>query len=366
MTVEIRIANDEDAKEWDRIISESPQGTVFHEWNWLKITEKYTQSILYPIIGMKGKTPIGILPLFFQRKGPIRMVFSPPPHAALLYLGPVLAGEDTLKQKNQEFNYFEFQKKRELNYIEFQKSVELFIKNVLKAHYTSISLSPALQDPRPFSWAGYSIELNFDYIINLSRGCNYLLQTLDKKGRQNLIRAKKRGITVELGGKTEYEKILDLMNIRYAQQGKNVTVSREYFLDLFDAYKDYLKIFVAKVDGKIVTGSIDFQYRDTHYSWIGNPKPKTRISPSPNDLLIWESVRYACEQGYRYYVTMNAAGDKRLHSYYASKFDPELQAHFLVKKHSNLIGILEMVYTKATVPLNRMANIDKFNEKLLN
>ena len=141
------------------------------------------------------------------------------------------------------------------------------------------------------------------------------------------------------------------MDIRYAQQGKNVTVSREYFLDLYEVYKDYLKIFVAILDDKVITGSIDFQYRDTHYSWIGNPKPKTRISPSPNDLLIWESVRYAFEQGFRFYVTMNAAGDKRLHSYYASKFDPDLRAHFTVKKHSYLTGILEKGYTNITKPL---------------
>ena len=351
MTVEIRIAKNEDAQLWDRIISESPQGTLFHQWNWLKITEKHTQSLLYPIIGMRGSTPVGILPLFFQKKGPLRMVFSPPPHAALFYLGPVLAGEDTLKQKNQEFNYFEFQKKRELHYLEFQKSVETFIKNDLKAHYISISLSPALPDPRPFSWSGYSVELNFDYIIDLSQGYDYLLQTMDKKGRQNLSRAKKRGITVELGGKNEYERILDLMDIRYAQQGKNVMESREYFLDLYDAYKNSLKIFIAKVDGDIVTGSIDLQYRDTHYSWIGNPKPKIHLSPSPNDLLIGESIRYACEQGSRYYITMNAAGDKRLHSYYASKFDPDLKVHFTVKKHSHVAGLLEKVYLNITKPL---------------
>ncbi len=141
------------------------------------------------------------------------------------------------------------------------------------------------------------------------------------------------------------------MEIRYAQQGKNITISREYFLDLYDEYKDNLKIFIAKVDGKIVTGSIDFQYRNTHFSWIGNPKPKNRISPSPNDLIIWESVRYAFEQGLRYYVTMNAAGDKRLHSYYASKFDPELKPHFSLKKHSSLTGILEKGYTNITKPL---------------
>jgi len=333
MTFEIRVANSQDAKEWDEINAKSPHGTLFHQWEWLKITEKHTQTSLYPLIGIKGSTPIGIFPLFFQKKGPIRMVFSPPPHAALFYLGPVLAGYDTLKQE-----------KREINYIGFQNSVEHFITHELKAQYISISLPPGLQDPRPFTWSGYSFEPQYDYIIDLSIGIDSLLQTLDKRGRQNLTHAKKRGMSVELGGKKEYEKILDLMEIRYIQQGKNVTVSREYFLDLYKVYKNNLKIFVAKVDGEIVTGSIDLQYRDTHYSWIGNPKPKKQIAPSPNDLLIWESVRYACEQGFRYYVTMNAAGDKRLHSYYASKFDPELKAHLSVKKKTNLAGLLEKGY----------------------
>jgi hypothetical protein len=340
MTIEIRIAQNNEVKEWDEINSKSPHGTLFHQWDWLKITEKHTHTKLYPLIGMKGNTPIGIFPLFFQKKGPVRMVFSPPPHAALFYLGPVLAGYDTLNQE-----------KREINYLGFQNSVENFIKNDLKANYISISLPPGLQDPRPFTWSGYSFEPQYDYLIDLSIGLDSLLETLDKKGRQNLNHAKKNGVTVEIGGEKEYNKILDLMDIRYAQQGKDVTVSREYFLNIYEVFKEYLKIFVAVLDGKVVTGSIDFQYRNSHYSWIGNPKPKIRISPSPNDLLIWESVRYACEQGFRYYITMNAAGDKRLHSYYASKFDPDLRAHFTVKKHSYLTGLLEKGYTNITKPL---------------
>ena len=146
MTVEIRIANNADAQEWDRIISESPHGTLFHQWNWLKITEKHTQTKLYPLIGIKNGVPIGVFPLFFQKKGPVRMVFSPPPHAALFYLGPVFTGYDTLRQE-----------KWENMYIDFQNSVENFIKNDLNANYISISLSPALQDPRPFTWSGYTI-----------------------------------------------------------------------------------------------------------------------------------------------------------------------------------------------------------------
>ena len=346
MTVEIRIAQNDDAKEWDAINAQSPHGTIFHQWNWLKITEKHTQSTLYPLIGMKGNTPIGIFPLFFQKKGLIRMVFSPPPHAALFYLGPVLAGYDALKQE-----------KREINYLGFQNSVEHFITSDLKANYVSISLSPALQDPRPFIWSGYTFEPQYDYVTDLSIGLDSLLLTLDKKRRQNLKQAKKRGMTVEIGEKKEYEKILDLMEIRYAQQGKNVTIARKYFLELFEVYKDHMKIFVAILEGKVVAGSIDFQYRDTHYSWIGNPKPINRISPSPNDLLIWESICYAYEQGFRYYVTMNAAGDKRLHSYYSSKFDPELKIHYSVKKNAFLTGLLEKGYSKILKPISGKLNL---------
>jgi hypothetical protein len=341
MTIEIRPAQNTDAKEWDAIVSKSPQGTIFHQWDWLKITEKHTDYQLYPLFGIKNEEIIGIFPLFYQRKGPIRMVFSPPPHASIFYLGPVLAGNTSLKQEKWEIMYFDF-----------QSSVENFINNYLKSNYTYISLSPALQDPRPFIWSGYIFDSHFDYVVDISHGCDHLLQSLDKKVRQNLNRSKKRGMTVEIGGQKEYEIILDMMDIRYAEQGKTVTESRDYFRDIFNVYQETMKIFVVKYEGEVVTGSIDLQYKDTHYSWIGSPKPKNRISPSPNDLLMWESVRYACEQGFRYYVTMNAAGNKRLHSYYASKFDPELRAHFSVKRHSYIVQILEKIHLNVTKPLN--------------
>ena len=55
------------------------------------------------------------------------------------------------------------------------------------------------------------------------------------------------GMTVEIGAKKEFDKILDLMDIRYEQQAKIVTISRGYLSDIYDAYKDNMKIFVVKV-----------------------------------------------------------------------------------------------------------------------
>jgi len=334
MTLELKVAQEDDAKEWDSIISKSLHGTLFHTWTWLRLAEKHTQTTLYPLIGLKDNVPIGVFPLFYQKKGPFRLVFSPPPSTVLFYLGPVIADYNKIKQE-----------KREKIFLNFQESVDNFIKNKLNAQYISISLTPDLQDPRPFLWSGYSIEPQYDYIIDLSRGVDSLLRDIDKKQRQNLSRAKKRGILVELGGKNEYEEILNLMDIRYKQQGKIVSPSRKYLLDIYDAYKDNMKIFIAKIDNKIVTGSIDFQYKDTHYSWIGNPKPKNHTTPSPNDLVIWESVRFAQEKGMKYYVTMNAAGNNRLHSYYASKYNPDLKVHFSLKKTTFIMNLLEKGYS---------------------
>jgi len=350
MTVDLRFAQNNDAEEWDTIIAQSPHGTLFHTWKWLKITEKHTHATLYPVIGMRDNTPIGVFPLFFQKKGPLRMVFSPPPESSLPYLGPVLAGFDLLKQK-----------KRENNYIEFQEAVEHFLKQELHANYISIALPPALCDLRPFTWSGYSTEPLYDYVTDLSIGPDSLLQTLDNKQRQNLNRAKKRGMTVEIGGKRELEKILDLMEIRYAQQEKILAWSKHYFPAIYNAYKDNLKIMVVKVDGEVLTGSIDFQYRDGHYSWIGGPKPRNLITPSPNDLLIGESVRYAAEQGCRYYITMSAASDKRLHAYYVTKFNPALNIRYLVKKSSFVTGLSEKGYLDIYKPI--MGKIRHFVKK---
>jgi hypothetical protein len=178
-----------------------------------------------------------------------------------------------------------------------------------------------------------------------------LFQSLDKKQRQDLNRAKKRGISVEIGGQKEIGVIMDLMTNRYEEQTKIVTVSPGYMADVYGTFKDNITVFVTRSEGEIVTGLIDLQYRDTLYSWIGNPKPRKPVSPSPNDLMAWEIIRYGCEREYKSLVTIGAAGNERLHTYYASKFDPELSIRYHAKKTSFISGILEKGYTNILKPL---------------
>jgi hypothetical protein len=252
----------------------------------------------------------------------------------MYYLGPVMIGYDTLKQE-----------KRENNYIDFQNAVEHFIKYELKANYIEVFLSPALQDPRPFSWSGYSIRLDSDYVVDLSNGIDNLYKILDRKQRADLKRANDKGMIVEIGTKKDYEKILDLSEIRYAKQGKLLPGSKDYFLEIFETFEKHMKIFVVKIEGEVVTGTIYLQYKESFYVWFGNAKPENRITPSPNHLLYWESIRYAIEHELKYFTILGSADHKRLHKFYAARLNPELRIRYIVGKSSFLTGIFVKGYS---------------------
>ncbi len=340
MNIELCNVNTENIDEWNRMVNESPHGTIFHSWNWLTIAAKHSGYTLHPLIGYEKDKPVALFPLFHKKKFGLNFVFSPPPHSALLYLGPVFLFDEKLHQNGRE-NIYE----------SFVDGINDYIKQELHAQYVQIMLPPKLHDPRPFAWSGYTVKPEYNYVTDLSQGSDYLMKNLPKKKRQDINRAYKRGITVELGEKEELEAIYNLMVERYKEQGRAVLVPKEYLLEIYDKYSDQMKIFVTKYEDEIVTGLIDVHYKNSLFSWIGNPKPSIPISPSPNDLLLWEEVLYACEHGFTSYVTMGAAGNQRLHSYSSSKYNPKLDVRFSAKKRSLIVGWAESAYINVLKPV---------------
>jgi len=339
MDITIKVGREGDKECWNDIVENSPQGTIFHTWKFLKIMEKHTNSKLYLIIGMRGTTPIGIYPLFFQEKKFLRLVFSPPPHCAALYLGPVIIDYDKLKQS-----------KKESIFTSFQKKVDEFISSKLKADYVLISTSPGLLDSRPFKWTGYNVRPSYSYLIDLSNGADYVWKQLTKHLRQSINKTKKEGVSIEEGSKEDLEAIYNLLSERYKEQERIVTVPKRYLFDLYDSFHpENLKIFVAKYKGEIRTGTIDIWYKDKVTAWIGSTKTYLR-GISPNDLLFWETIRKGCEHGFKQYEIIGAAGNRRLHSYY-SKCNPEPLLWFSARKYSSFVPkLLEASYIKILKP----------------
>jgi lipid II:glycine glycyltransferase (peptidoglycan interpeptide bridge formation enzyme) len=331
MTVEVRIARNEEIKNWDALVEASPYGTIFHTLDWLRIAEKHTNSKLYPLIGMKGEKVVGVFPIFYKKKGQLKMVFSPPPKTGIPYLGPVLSGYDTLKQE-----------KKESLIIDFYTEVDNFIQDNLKPHYIYFQLPPGLIDCRPFKWLGYQANPAYSYLLDISVGLSELEAKFSLQARRNIKKAEKDGLSAELGSEEELEILYSMLSNRYVKQGRNIPISKGYLLDLFNSFfPENFKVFVVRHQDEMVSSGIKLCYKDRIIDWIGQPKTTIRTA---NDFLHWSVMKWGFERKLNYYEILGA--NTQSICQFKSKFNPSLEIYFEIKKATTIGAIAEKLYMK--------------------
>ena len=323
MGFSIRVAQNDDGKEWDEYIRSSHSGTIFHTWTWLKIMEKHTGSTLYPLQIFKGTTHIANYPIFFRQKGFLKVALSPPHIPDVLYLGPVLSHYESYRQY-----------KKEEYLMGMQSEIDRFLFSKLGCNYVNLRTAPGLMDSRHLRWAGYDIEPFYTYRIDLNENLENLWRGLRRSVRQNIKYVQDMGITIESGDEDDLSFIHTEIRKRFDEQGKNRVDNYGYLKDVFHEYNGRnLDISVAKYHGEIVSGVIHLNYNGTMYQWVGLPRAEVE-GVSPNDLLAWEGIRRAHDQGMRYYEIMDGGDNPRLRRF-KSKFNPELSIWYSAEKYSH-------------------------------
>ena len=334
MNIELQMAGNEELKNWDSLIEDSPYGTIFHTLDWLKIVEKHTNTKLYPLIGSKGEEIIGVFPMFYKKKGPLKMVFSPPPKTGIPYMGPVMIGYNKLKQE-----------KKESLLMDFFTGVDNFIHNNLKPDYIYSELPPGLIDCRPFKWLGYQVEPMYGYLLDISIGLSNLESNFSMQARRNIKKAKKDGMSIELGSKEELLVLYERLYDRYAEQDRKIPISKDYIIDIFDKYfPENLKVFIIRRQEEIISGGIKLCYKDRIIDWIGQPKTTVRTA---NDFLHWGVIKWGIEHKLNYYEILGA--NTLSISQFKSKLNPSLDIYFGIKK-ATISGIAaEKLYKKISI-----------------
>jgi len=329
----ISILSEHDLDLWNAIVDASQHGTIFHRWEWLKIAEKHSKSKLYPLIGLEGNEPVGILPLFYSRRWLLRMVFSPPLGATIPTLGPILINYGKIKPHKMEHVYQEF-----------HKQVDHFINSELHPDYVSITTSPGLLDVRPFIWSGYRVTPYYTYKIDLTAGEAAVWGSFNKKLRSDIKRAEPKGIIVREGTVDDIQYLFHSLKERYHMQNMGSLISIEYLYDLFKEFGSRnLWISVARYNNQTVGATLLITYKETTSIWLGVAKSGLAGLPT-NDLIQWEAIKWSIKNGYKAFELIGA-NTRRLCEF-KSKYSPHLEVYFNAQK-SNLLGKLgEQAYLK--------------------
>lgn len=320
----------DDAKLWNEIVYASPNGTLFHSWEWLKIVEKHSGSKLFPLVFFDAddKKPFGAIPLFFKKKLGMKMVFSPPPGSAIT-LGPILVDKGYKQHKY------------ELSCLEFQASVDTFI-NSLGAGYINIVTSPGLLDIRPFSWSHYTVAPCYTYLLNLSPSLQTIWNNSTSSLKRDVNSAQKKGVIIQEPSDEIGDYLFGALEERYAQNHQRTSSSKNYYNDIFNQFRPAnIKAFVALYEGKMVTATVCTIYKDTVTAWIGSTKPQVK-GLEANKLLYWNMIMWAKNNNYQYFE-VEGANTKHLCAF-KSIFDPALSIYFEIKKMNLLGSFAEKAY----------------------
>jgi hypothetical protein len=306
---------------WNRIISQSQNGTLFHTWEWLKIAEKHSESQLLPLVffDVDDDKAFGAIPLFLMKKMGLKMVFSPPPISSIT-LGPVLLDKDYRQHKF------------EIAYLEFQRQIDEYIKN-LHVNYTSILTSPGLVDMRPFLWSGYTVRPSYTYKIDLSLGEKALWSRLSSSLRPEINQTRKKGIQIiksHSDKKQISELVYSTLTSRYLKQSRRFALKKPYLDDLLEQFGDSgIRILSAQNNGKTLGAQLYCIYKNTVTLWAGFVRPESN-DLEVNGLMLWEMITDSIKAGYRWLENMGA-NTPHLCSY-KSKFDPATELCFEIKK----------------------------------
>jgi len=325
------------AERWDTIVQKSPQGTIFHIWPWIKAMEEHSymdlfgvrrKPTLHALVAEKDGRDIGLIPLFEFRFGPLSYVYTPPPHTAVTYQGPVT-----------DFGPLR-QREREQILADFHLQIEEYLKR-LGCDCIRLRTPPGYIDVRPLIWSGYNTTPAYNYLVDLSGGEEALKKRLSKNVRKVIRYSRNQGYELRYGDESDLKFLYERQQERYFEQDIAMNITLEYLKQLWDTLpKGSMHICVAELDGEPVTSTIRLAYKDRISAWFGNSKT-SGYTGNPNDLLHWMEMTKGIASGYKTYENI-WANNPRLNKYKV-KMNPTLSVYYSAVRVNPLIqGLLDL------------------------
>ena len=169
-----------------------------------------------------------------------------------------------------------------------------------KALYTEIrNLHDNHSFRHSFDEMGYNYTDYLNFLVDLTKTKEELWKGLSKKRRNDIKRAKKRGVTIkEIEDKHFIPIFYDLIHETY-KFAKLPLADISLFKSVFDSLvlKERAKFFLAEHEDNYIGAILILIYKERIYDWYaGACRDYLRLCP--NDLLGWHSIEWGSENGY--------------------------------------------------------------------
>jgi hypothetical protein len=150
---------------------------------------------------------------------------------------------------------------------------------------------------------GFVYEDHLNYLIDLRRAPEAILQSIGRQTRKNIRRGLRRGEVVveEVEKREDVATCYDLIRQTYRTAGVPLA-DRSLFEAAFDLLrpKGMARFTLARVGRTPAAVSVELMYRGVMYGWFGGVD-RAYGCHVPNELLTWHLFQWGSENGYRVY-----------------------------------------------------------------
>lgn len=277
---EIEVVRDVNSKEWNELLLNSSEATVFHTKEWLNVLEKsYADQSIYYVIGRdkNGKLICGLPLVKYKRFG-----FSA--FTSTTWGAPLLLNNtDELVRVGVLKKFSELNKK--INVVYLSQS-DYFNK------------SQYLED------LGFESKKSFLHRLELTPSFDYLWEKSFKKyTRKNTRLAIKKGVVLEeVKDISQVKQYYDIAAHTYLRRGGKIIYPFNFYKNIFDIMlpKNLVRWHLAKKDDVVIAGTLHLVYKDTIFDLL-NASYKEYQNLRPNNLLVCSMIKWGVENGYKYY-----------------------------------------------------------------
>lgn len=268
-TLQVRLFRAEDQKRWDDFIDRSSESSCYHASGWKNVIEKsFGHQTYYYLCEDQHQNIAGVLPIVHLRSALFGSFLVSMPY---FNYGGICAESAEASQKLLE------------------EAIRLGKEE--KAAHLELREAQAMENGLAVKHAKVSMQLS------LPSGSEELWKSFGSKLRSQINRPKKEGMIAKVGGVEELESFYKVFSINMRDLGTPV-YSKSFFRNILEEFPQSTRICSVYMGNEPAAAGFLVGFRDRlEIPWAS---ARREFNPySPNMLLYWTVLQFACENGYR-------------------------------------------------------------------
>jgi len=322
--MEVQILKYDNGINWDHLVHNSHEGTLYHLLAWRKIIEKTYAHKTYYLISIKSnklknsidskktnESAKGILPLV-HLQNPIfgnHLVSMP-----FFDHGGILAEDQETESKllreairlseNLKAKMIEIRQSRPLKvfhsncFTDSEGNNSYLVDDLLgKTDRPSRSIEKKIEvDHSSCKWQVQSQKHKLRMLLDLPDSSEELMKSFKSKLRSQIKKPIKENLVSKTGGIELLEDFFKVFTVNMRDLGSPVH-SEQLFKNILKAFNDNSRIVMVYKENIAVAGGFVLGFKETLANlWASSLRKYSALSP--NMLLYWAMLEYACEHGY--------------------------------------------------------------------